>query len=628
MEYRSEIDGLRALAVVPVVLFHAGISIFSGGYAGVDIFFVISGFLITGIVLREIETDSFSIVGFYERRARRILPALFAVLAVTTLLSFWVMYPTRYAAFSESLTAVALFVSNVHFWQNAGYFTLDAEREALLHTWSLAVEEQYYLIFPWLLVLMRKWKKATTLTVLFILAGLSLALSEWGVENEPDANFFFTFSRFWELIAGSITAVALQGSPRRVGSELLSLLGLALIFASYLLYDQSTPFPSLYTLVPVLGTVLVLVYAVQGTLVARILSLKPILGVGLISYSFYLWHQPVFALAKTVSVSQPGLGAMLALSALALGLAYLSWRFVEQPFRRKQRVLLPNRVSFFWVCGAGIALFSGVGIVGKAQDGFMNRYNQQQRDVLAILQLGGGHPEILRSCFLEAGKSMADFPDHCLLPNSDVLLVGDSHAASISTGFRASVKTSQLSGSACPPIVSPSEGREPFCAQMHDAFPDVLKRTNPRTVVLHANWVLAGEAALAGFGDTIAMIREISPQSQIIVLGGVPQWSPSLPERMLDFDVPLAKERMVVADIDRVRQADKELARLSEQNAVIYLDLTENQCDAVRCLGTVFDPAKQKMTVMAYDYGHLTARGATLTVETLVLPFLNTAPTE
>ena len=331
MQYRREIDGLRAVAVLPVMLYHAGASFWSGGYVGVDVFFVISGYLITTILIEQRERGTYSVLDFYERRARRILPALFVVLIACIPFAWAWVPPSVFGDFAGSMAAAALFVSNFHFQENGGYFDLAAEIRPLIHTWSLAVEEQYYLLFPLALIALGPFRRRKFLAGFALLALVSLGLAEWGWRNHPDRNFYFTPSRLWELMAGSLCA-ALVFRREVWRSEVLAGLGLAAILYAAIAFDNAVPFPSAYTLVPVLGTCLVILFGRSDTLTGRVLSLRPLVGIGLISYSAYLWHQPMLAFARIRVPGGLSDWAMMGLALGALPLAWASWRFVEQPF--------------------------------------------------------------------------------------------------------------------------------------------------------------------------------------------------------------------------------------------------------------------------------------------------------
>lgn len=338
MHYRKEIDGLRAIAVLPVMFFHAGFNGFSGGFLGVDIFFVISGYLITSIILKQKEAGTFSLATFYERRIRRIFPALFFILLVCLPFAWLWLLPHELKDFGQSLMAVSIFVSNIFFWQESDYFAADAEMIPLLHTWSLAVEEQYYLLFPLLIIIL--WPifkgKANKLSVFFLLVAIaSLAFSEWAWRHYPEANFYLLPSRAWELLAGVLAALYLfQRKPE--GNQAISLLGLAMILGSIFFLSNKLPFPSLYTLIPVTGTVLIILFASHATWVGKLLSTPALVGIGLISYSAYLWHQPIFVFARLQSFQELPAWQFLVLIVLTLILAFLSWKFIEQPFRNRQ----------------------------------------------------------------------------------------------------------------------------------------------------------------------------------------------------------------------------------------------------------------------------------------------------
>jgi peptidoglycan/LPS O-acetylase OafA/YrhL len=362
MKYRPEIDGLRALAVVPVILFHAGFELFSGGFVGVDVFFVISGYLITTILIEDIENKRFSIVNFYERRARRILPALFFVMLVCIPFAWMLLSDAALNKFGNGLIGVSLFISNVVFWKQQGYFDESAELNPLLHTWSLAVEEQYYVLFPIFLILAWRFGKNRVFWMIVVMAAISLLLSEWGWRNKATANFYLAPTRAWELFAGSIAAFVIQRQGVQK-NNLLSLIGLAAIVFSILFYDDTTPFPSVYALLPVLGVVLLLLHADSETFAAKLLSTKGFVAFGLISYSAYLWHQPFFAFfriyKKEITLN---IYASLGLVFLTFVIAYLSWRFVEKPFRSKANF---SKLSLFLLSLASLLVIYAFGYISK-----------------------------------------------------------------------------------------------------------------------------------------------------------------------------------------------------------------------------------------------------------------------
>jgi peptidoglycan/LPS O-acetylase OafA/YrhL len=375
--YRPEIDGLRALAVLPVIAFHAGFSWLSGGFVGVDVFFVISGYLITSILISERQAGRFSIAAFYERRARRILPALFLVVATCLPLAWLWMTPLQLKSFAQSLTAVALFGSNVLFWRTTGYFDSAAEEQPLLHTWSLGVEEQYYIVFPIVLLLAWRFGAGYLRWALVAVAVLSLGLSQQLLDHGHQASsFFLAPTRAWELLVGSLLAVWMMQQPvlGRLDERwctALAALGLALIVGPAFAYTGATQFPGLHALPPTLGTALLIVFADRRTWIAKLLSLRWIVGVGLISYSAYLWHQPLFAFARIYAPDEPAPGLFAALALLALGLAYLTFRFVERPCRDRRRF---TRGQIFAASAAGSLLLIGLGTAGHVSGGFAEAY--------------------------------------------------------------------------------------------------------------------------------------------------------------------------------------------------------------------------------------------------------------
>ncbi len=373
MIYRKEIDGLRALAVLPVILFHAGFEWVSGGYIGVDIFFVISGYLISSILLQELQDGRFSIVNFYERRARRILPALFFVLFVCLPFAWWWLLPEELISFGQSIMAVVAFVSNILFWQQTDYFTASNDLIPLLHTWSLAVEEQFYIFFPLFLALFWKAGTRTLVFVISIIALLSLGLTEWWWRYFPDANFYLIPTRAWELMIGALAAFYLfyKEAPKGKLSEVASFLGLLMILASLLFIDKSIPFPSVYALLPTLGTAFIILFANQETITHKILSFKLFVGIGLISYSAYLWHQPLFVFARAYYMDEPNAAVMAVLSVFALLLGYISWRFIEQPFRNKQGF---SRQTIFVSAFIFSLIFVGIGAFFMFSDGAVYRF--------------------------------------------------------------------------------------------------------------------------------------------------------------------------------------------------------------------------------------------------------------
>jgi peptidoglycan/LPS O-acetylase OafA/YrhL len=429
LNYRKEIDGLRALAVVPVIFWHAGFEAFSGGFVGVDIFFVISGYLITAQLLNAHAESRFSILAFYERRARRILPALFLMLSVTTVIAWTLLLPTELKRFSESLVSIIVFASNILFWREHGYFDTESDMKPLLHTWSLSVEEQFYLLFPVFLSFSLRFPKKWVALFLVLLAAISLVIANWGAYVKPAATFFLLPTRAWELFIGSVIAFYGGGvayRSERIGFHLnnvvcqcAALAGVCLIVYSVFLFDRNTPFPSFYALLPTCGAALIILFASQNTVVGRLLSTYPLVGVGLVSYSAYLWHQPVFAFARESGLTSTADASTLILIAFVFVIAALSWRYLELPFRNVEAVGKPTVIA---LAVTGSILFATIGAAGIISEGFLSKYSEADQYMLKQHQVGanyvGARFDARRlSAFGTQGKRKLR-----------VLLIGDSYA--------------------------------------------------------------------------------------------------------------------------------------------------------------------------------------------------------
>ncbi len=348
MLYRKEIDGLRSLAVVPVILFHAGSQWFSGGFVGVDIFFVISGYLIATKLTEDIDNQRFSLWDFYERRVRRIIPALLVVLLVSIFFARLVLLPADIKVFSKSLLATLFFYSNIYFYKQSGYFDVSGELKPLLHTWSLSLEEQFYIVFPLLIYLLLSRSRKATFGIFLLLALISLGYAQSIVGKQQDFAFYMLQARAWEFLIGVLVSLstfkhwaAQRPAKLRAG---LALSGLLLILGSIFFIDRTQPFPGLLALPATLGAGLLIAFASSENTAGKFLSSPPLVGIGLISYSAYLWHQPIFAIARHWSLDElPGL-AFIPLIALTFILAFLSWRYIERPFRNK--AFLTRRALF------------------------------------------------------------------------------------------------------------------------------------------------------------------------------------------------------------------------------------------------------------------------------------------
>jgi peptidoglycan/LPS O-acetylase OafA/YrhL len=385
MKYRPEIDGLRSLAVIPVILWHAGFQVVSGGFVGVDIFFVISGYLITSIILAEKKSNTFSLIKFYERRARRILPALFVVMLTCLPIAWFVLLPADLKNFSKSLIAVSTFTSNFLFWRWSGYFDTASQLKPLLHTWSLAVEEQFYLFFP--LFVMFLWRLAISRLglALMLITILSFSLGQYFSVSRPFFAFYLLPTRGWELLVGALLALwqsTIQNDSDRstYTRSALSIIGLIAILGSIFLFTEEIPTPSFFTLIPTLGAALIIFGANQNNIVGKLLSGKVFVLVGLISYSAYLWHQPLLAFAKHrfVELSEQ---LLFVLVLFTFFLSYISWKFIETPFRNQKKF---SRKFIFTTATLCSAIFISIGYIGIISNGFSQRFSLEDKEIAEL----------------------------------------------------------------------------------------------------------------------------------------------------------------------------------------------------------------------------------------------------
>lgn len=622
MEYRREIDGLRAVAVLPVILFHAGVSWVGGGYVGVDVFFVISGYLITSLILAERAAGTFTLTGFYERRARRILPPLLLVLLACIVFGWFYMLPNQLEELSRALIAVPIFASNILFSREADYFARPAEFNPLLHTWSLAVEEQFYVIFPLVIALFWRTKRRWLIGFLGVLVTclISFRYAESRSFTKPEITFYLLKARAWELLAGGLIAfycsgcrdVAASSNRQRAFHEVAAVLGLALIGYAAVMFDRGTRFPSIYTGVPVAGAALVILFATPKTLVGRFLSLRWLVGLGLISYSAYLWHQPMFASARLVGMgSDRIIGALAVLSILV---AYVTWRYVELPFR--------NRRNFSRSAIAGMALTVSatvlcLGIAFHANHGYPERVSKEQLEVLAYRNYDSNEIYRYGKCLLKTDQPVAEFSSECDATagsaSEKLFLWGDSFAAHLYPGLKDRLRVSlEQYSSVCPPLVGIKFDYGRDCAQVEKVILEKIRVSQPRKIVLAANWRKHAKY-LANVGPTIDQLHAISSRSDIVIVGNVPQWEPSLPEIMARARRSLQKELHIETPLLKELRASDELVRAAAASRnVDFVSPLEVLCGTYECRATVSTSAG--VEPMAYDYGHLTKEASSLVV--------------
>jgi peptidoglycan/LPS O-acetylase OafA/YrhL len=499
--YRSDIDGLRAIAVLVVVIFHTGIQTFSGGYVGVDIFFVISGYLITTIIVREIEKGEFSIAKFYERRCRRILPALVVVVIFSLVLGFVLFHPSHLIKLGKSAIATALFSSNFYFYHESGYFETASKLKPLLHTWSLAVEEQYYIFFPLLLLFIAKSYSKQYARWLIILTLLSLVICVLGTSYSPSATFYLIPTRTWELLLGSLLAINVFPliKNQRI-CDLLSVFGLILISCSIFFYTSDTAFPGMAAIVPTVGAGLIIYSGIATeSLVGKLLSFKPLVFIGLISYSLYLWHWPILAYAKYYSIQEISNANLSILLCVIFMVSVFSWRYIERPFRKKE--FLTDRRNIFITSLVASVLIVCIGVLVVLKDGFPNRYQEKLPYEITMIDKQWEH---WGDCERIA-KKVSHHHKLCDIGSNDpqarFILWGDSHTKSLATAVDLSAKHHGITGKiaikgGCLPLLSIDRFRfdrsdEKECYQFNQNILQYIK-DNPdiKTVILAARWAM------------------------------------------------------------------------------------------------------------------------------------------
>lgn len=605
--YRKDIDGLRAVAIVPVVLYHAGLSALGGGFIGVDVFFVISGYLITSILADDIRRGEVSILGFYERRARRIFPALFVMLLVSIVVSAAILLPFDLRAFSRSVIATVSFTSNILFHLESGYFAAPSELKPLLHTWSLAVEEQFYILFPILLYLLSKTGRRTRNAVLVAIAALSFAVNLWGVRPHPSATFYLLPARAWELLLGSLLALNILPAPAGRGlREIAAALGLGLIGTSVLALSAADPFPGWNAALPCIGAALIIWAGIGGdSLGGRLLGLQPLVFIGRISYSLYLWHWPIIVFVKYATnrpLSPAEAGMAVAASLVA---ATLSWRFIEQPFRGKGRF---TRRGIFTASAVAAALLLSVGAVGYGTKGWPQRFPE----ALPIIAKYADYPPsfgMLRrgTCFLQDGQPAADYDrDACYGGASpDVLIWGDSLAAHLYHGLstqasRAKLTIGQATQSLCAPVLNLPAYYIAGCRAFNDRILGLIRQDPPRTVILAGRWEVVGLDGIARLEDTIAALK--SAGSEVIVVGQ----SPIFPAPAYALYIKALHNDTIAAPVaeNDYGPLNQRVAEVAEQSGAAFFAPEQLFCSGGRCR------IQQDGVLLFWDNSHLTEEGS------------------
>src|ERR1017187_1726656 len=632
LSYRPDIDGLRAVAVLSVLACHLEIVRMAGGVVGVDIFFVISGYLISSIVFAEIAGSRFSVLSFYERRIRRIFPALFGMLLVFSIFATIYFLPVELVNYSKSLFAATAPSSNFYFWQHSGYFDAPTSNP-LLHTWSLAVEEQFYILFPIFLVLIRRFCPDRLRVSVIVLFVISLLISVIVVRLNRDSAFYMPYTRAWELLLGTILSLRMLPGMRSVWlRNLATSLGAVMILYSIFSYTPSTMFPGLSALVPCVGCALIILAGESGTsFVGAILSLRPIVFIGLISYSLYLWHWPVIILQKmgllfpfgstlphqyATLLSAQGFDRIVE-TFLSFFLAVISWRFVERPFRNG-----PLRLAgkpLFALAGAVMIIFISFSSLTMIAAGFTGRFSPESvrlasyldnKEKNGIQQMRGG------ICFITGTNSFKDYDYgvclHQKAGENNYLLLGDSHSAMLWPGLSSVIPNAnimQASTGGCPPFLDIS-GNTNCSKMMNYIFRSYLPSHPIQGLLLERKWE---PKDLDKLTETIEWARQ--HRLPVILFGPTPEYDAPLP-RLEAYSIAWNKPDLVRMHlVGEEKHLDEQFQSQAATWHVTYISLYKAICSKEGC--TEYADSGNRVPLM-YDTNHLSSAGSSLIAQRLL----------
>jgi peptidoglycan/LPS O-acetylase OafA/YrhL len=606
--YRPDIDGLRAIAVMLVVNFHAFPEAMPGGFIGVDIFFVISGFLITGIIVRELGQQRFSLLAFYVRRIRRIFPALIVVLAATLVLGWLWMLPAAYAQLSADVVASAAFFSNIALLLQSGYFDVESGKKPLLHLWSLGIEEQFYLFWPLILMLVARLR-LSILVVASVIGIGSFVLNVALIGPNPVATFYLPFTRAWELLAGAVLACSWnQVSQTGAASNLRACIGLVLIATAAGVLDTKSAFPGWWAVLPVAGAALLL-SAPAAWFGRTLLASPPLVWIGLISYPLYLWHWPLlvfFGIIKFGPLTLVERELILGLSAL---LAWLTYWLVESPLRFGR----PSQPKLAGLC-AGMVLITVAGGVVVHGRGFDFRLPPEIR-AMADVPTQSSQWRI-HQCLLDLSHEMS-FADSCVDPNRRPLIFvwGDSTAGALLPGLRKAQQVrdfgiAQFTSSSCIPALNADIAGTPNCRAINDKILARAREIKPDIVLLHG----PADRYLDNVAETVAALKQ-GTNARVVVLGPVPTWRRGLPNEVLRYF--MLHHRLIPQRSGAVLSnwPDAMLrARLVPLGAE-FISVWDVMCNADGCLTRTGDTAAD---ISASDQVHFTEKGSVFLVQSII----------
>lgn len=638
-QYRPDIDGLRAIAVVSVVLHHAFPEWIKGGFIGVDVFFVLSGYLISSIILGQLNKGRFSFTDFYARRVKRIFPALFFVLATTFVLGWLWLTPTDYKQLGKHLLAGSLFLSNFAFWREAGYFDAASSTKPLLHLWSLAIEEQFYVFWPLAMYAIHRWRWNALRFIVLVMLG-SFALNMMLVRQDATAAFYNPLARFWELMVGALLAAmhthhvgwkgvfqlpSAAGQPEQRPHQpvqlanLMSTAGILMLLTVLARITPESTFPGTWALLPTVGTALLIAAGPQAWFNRYVLASKPFVWIGLISYPLYLWHWPFLAYANIRAGEEAAWTVQVGWVALAVLLAWLTFVVVETPIRFGR---FNRRATTVGLC----TLMGCVGLAGAVtykNNGFDARFPPIVRDMMSK----GGKKAVTEGwrdgdCMLDFKVPAKAYKPFCVEKKRPlVFLWGDSHAGSLYPGFKALQDSGKYhfglgerAGAICPPVLG-IEPR-PLCRSLNDSNIEAIRASKPDVVILYA-WWHHKRYDLSNLETTVQEIRKAGVP-RIILLGAVPYWKKPLPQILLDEwkkGPVTAKPPLRLKDdsLDpQLRSTTEQMRARAKAMNIEFISGMEYFCNQDGCLTRVNDATNQPLS---YDYGHLSTSAVTFYIQ-------------
>ncbi len=629
LRYRPDIDGLRALAVLPVLIFHAFPQAVPAGFYGVDIFFVISGYLITGIIHQQMLSKTFSIADFYKRRIRRIFPALITVVLVTFLAACFILPPRELKSLGTNIAGGAVFAQNFILLGQVGYFDLAAEEKPLLHLWSLGIEEQYYIVWPLMLMMIGSWRWRS-LAVTLALAAASYVSAILVQRHAPDYAFYLPVTRAWELLIGSGLALWVNGrSPTSVGStdqhmrpihEVIALGTMVALGFAFWHYNRSTAHPGSRTLLPVFAAAALI--ATHGTLVHRyILSSRPTVLIGLISYPLYLWHYPLITFARIHYVEGVSPWVMCEFLIASVILAWLTYRYIERPIRFGQR-------NVAYKVGALLGCMAALGIAGLMVDRTNGLPDRIPESIRGFMLTGDETAIYWRrgKCLLLPEQTAADFAPECAGQGRHPLVViwGDSYGAALYPGLNhfaadRGFDIAEYTASACPPLLDYVRPERPGCKGANDFVVKRLAQLKPEVVIFYSNWGYSEDIIRDGLPKTVARLKAIGIP-KIVLLGPPASWlGEGLPAVLLAYyfqtHTVLPARTWYRSNDGWTRAMDQFLGAQAKSLDIQYISARQIMCNDDGCLARIGENAAE---LTAYDNGHLTVPGAVFVSEHLL----------